>query len=251
MPAGAAVGGLMTEQFKVQIDTLAQNVFRICIGEPNGFIAFNHFLIVDECPVLMHLGHRQSFDLLYRAVAEILDPAKLRYLAFSHYEADECGALNQWLETAPDAEVLVGKICASSLRDFALRPPTVLHDGQSVLLGRDKLILLETPHFPHNWDACLFYLKGQRILFGSDLGTQKGLQPVYSEPDTPVKAALALQEAIAFMPWGPHLDAGVQKLQSLQIDILATMHGSALNQQQTTQFLAGLTQANQRSVGAL
>ncbi len=236
---------MMSVLLQVQTDLLAENVYRICLGEPDGFIAFNHFLIVDECPTLIHLGHQQTFDALWAAVRDIMDPSTLRYLAFSHYEADECGALNQWLKMAPAAEALVGKICASSLQDFAQRSPRVLKDQETVQLGVDQLRLLETPHFPHNWDACLFYLTEKRILFGSDLATQKGFQPVF-DPAAPEQAALALQEAMTFMPWGPHLAAGVQKICALDIEILASMHGSALNREQSQRFLASLLEANDR-----
>lgn len=235
----------MGSNLRVQVDSLTDRIYRICIGEPEGFIAFNHFLIVDECPALVYLGHQQSFETLKRSVAAILDPATIRYLAFSHYEADECGALNQWLAAAPQAEVLVGKICASSLKDFAPRPVTVLKDEQVVSLGRDELVLFETPHFPHNWDACLFYLKGEQVLFGSDLGTQLGFQPLLSEGDLP-KTVMALQEKMEFMPWGTHMADGIRRLQKLEIKTLATMHGSALSRTQAQQFLNLLSEANQR-----
>jgi hypothetical protein len=59
------------------------------------------------------------FPALREAVAKIIDPAKLRHIAWSHFESDEIGALNDWLQVAPQAQ-LVGKLV--SVDDFSFRP---------------------------------------------------------------------------------------------------------------------------------
>jgi flavorubredoxin len=229
---------------KTAIDEIACHVFRICLYPDNGFIAFNHFLILDEHPVLMHLGHKKSFETLLKQVKTLIDPATIRYLAFSHVEADECGALHQWLAVAPHAEVAVGKICAASLKDELDTPLRVLKNNEALHLGQEELILLETPHFPHNWDACLFYTRYGKVLFGSDLGTQTGYREALTEV-SPVGDIMALQKKLAYMPYGPHVTTTIQTLKKLDIQLLAAMHGSALNQLQFSHLLDALEQENQ------
>jgi len=233
----------------IHTDLIAEGVYRICLFEPASFIAFNHFLIVDERPALIHLGSAQAFQHLYEAVSRLIDPASLAYLAFSHYEPDECGAMAQWLEVAPKAQVCVGKICAMSLGEVLPEPQQpalrVLKDGEILSLGREDLMMLETPHFPHNWDACLFYLKQAKILFGSDLATQPGYREPFVDAD-PTDEIMDLQRKMNYMPYGPAMAAGLGKLQALEINTLAAMHGAMLNQVQTQHFLETLAAENAR-----
>lgn len=77
----------------------------------------------DDEPLLFHTGLKAMFSLLREAVAALIDPATLRHIAWSHFESDECGALNDWLQLAPLAQpvcTLVGKIV--NVDDFAIRP---------------------------------------------------------------------------------------------------------------------------------
>lgn len=227
----------------IYTDLIAERVYRICLVPQDSMVAFNHFLIVDERPALVHLGQAHLFDWLHEAVGKLIDPSTLAYLAFSHYEPDECGALSQWLAVAPQAEVCVGKIGAMSMRDVMSKSPKVMQDGESVSLGQDALMLLETPHFPHNWDACLFYLKPAKILFGSDLGTQIGYRPPFVTDD-PTADIMDLQQKMAYMPYGPAMASGLAKLKQLDIQILAAMHGAMLNEAQCRHLLQALETEN-------
>ena len=91
-----------------RIDEIAPKIFRISTpvppeAMPGGF-TFNQFLLVDDEPLLFHTGPRKMFPLTREAVASVIDPSRLRWISFSHFEADECGALNEWLAAAPDAQ---------------------------------------------------------------------------------------------------------------------------------------------------
>ena len=105
------------------IDEIAPDVFRICLYEPALDMQFNHFLVRDDAPLLFHTGYRRAFGQLRDAVATLIDPADLRWIGWSHFESDECGALNDWLQVAPHAEPVcsfVGKVV--NVDDFAIRP---------------------------------------------------------------------------------------------------------------------------------
>ncbi len=230
------------------IDELQDNLFRICLYAENGFISFNHFLIRDEQPTLIHTGHAKTFDLLKDQVSTLIRPEKLRYIAFSHVEPDECGSLNQWLNIAPSSQSVVGRTCATSLKDFAIREPLVLKDGQSLSLGQHSLTLLETPHFPHGWDACLFYESHTKTLFSSDLGTQRGFKQQLLADETSLQEMLELQRQLVYMPWGPQMSQGIRKLLNLEIDLMAVMHGAALPLTLSLEFLLALEAENKRQV---
>lgn len=232
---------------KTSIDQVGDNVFRISIFPENGFITFNHFLVKDEQSALIHMGHRKNFEILLPLVKKILHPDKIRYLTFSHFEPDESGALNEWIEVAPNAEVCVGQVSAASLKDFTDKTPRILKDNESMDLGVEKLLCLETPHFPHNWDACLFYLSESRLLFGSDLGTQVGAKKAFTTTD-PCEEIMAFQRKVRYMAYGPHLTSAINKLKALELTSMAAMHGSVLDTSQYHELLSLLEIENQEQL---
>jgi flavorubredoxin len=162
---------------KTNVTEIAPAVYRISTFHPEFGIQFNQFLIADDEPFLMHTGFRKMFPLTKEGVAAVLDPATVRWIGFSHFEADECGALNEWLEVAPQAQAVSSFVGAMvNLNDFAIRPARPLQDNEVLELGQHRLRFLSTPHVPHGWDAGLFFeerdLTGGRFFQGS-LGKAK------------------------------------------------------------------------------
>ena len=211
-----------------RLDEIAENIFRIAVWTDQAPISFNQFVIRDTCPTLIHTGHARLFDTVRMQVERVLDPGTLRYISFSHFEADECGALNHWLELAPQAETLCGRIAArTSIDDFAIRPPRVVADNALVDLGAHRLQMLETPHFPHNWDAVMLFEIQTGMLFGSDLGTHGGQREPLTDEDRSAEI-VALQQRLHYIPAGPQVAVTLARLRQLPITCLAAMHGSAL-----------------------
>ncbi len=215
-----------------RIDEIAAGIYRISTPVPPsdfpGGFTFNQFLIDDDAPLLFHAGLRKIFPLVREAMATVLDPARLRYLGFSHVEADECGALNEWLSIAPDAVVLCGSVAADvSVRDLADRPPRPLEDGEEVPLGRHSVRWLYTPHLPHAWECGYLYESTTRTLFCGDLFTQPGHEHTpLTEADilAPSEAMRADMDYYAHSPGTGEL---IEKLARVEPTTLACMHGSA------------------------
>ena len=215
------------------VTEIAPDVFRLSTFAPDYGIQFNQFLVRDDEPFLMHTGFRRDFASIRAGVSQVLDPARLRWLGFSHFESDECGALNDWLSAAPAAQAVCGVVGAMvNLVDFAARPARSLADGEVIATGRHRLRYLATPHVPHGWDAGLFYDETTRTLFTSDLFFQPG-EP---EPLTTGDIVASAREAMVGgqkgplandMPWTPYTDATLQRLAALEPRVLATMHGSS------------------------
>ena len=150
---------------QTKVDQIADRIYRIstCIPEvaPGGF-TFNQFLVDAEEPLLYHTGMRALFPAVWDAVARVIPVERLRWIAFAHLEADECGAVNDFLNAAPHAQVAHGELgCKLSLDDHCSRPPRPLHDAEVLDLGgaslARRMVELATPHVPHNWESHMFY----------------------------------------------------------------------------------------------
>lgn len=232
------------------ISEIAEDIYRITLRPPGSFISFNHFLIRDNAPTLIHTGHNKTFDIMLEQVEKLIDPRTLKYICFSHYEPDECGSLNKWLEMAPFSQTCVNKICEANLKDFAIRPSKILKDGDILDLGTHQLAFIETPHFPHAWEAALYLETKSKILFSSDIGTQQGF-PQLKNANVDVESIVKIQNMLHYMPYGPHLSAGIKHLQSKDFTTMATMHGSSLNKEESEELFKLLDEDLNNSSRAL
>ncbi len=213
---------------------IAPDTYRISTFHPGYKMQFNQFLVKDEEPLLFHTAFRRMFDVTREAVAKLIDPAKLRWIGFSHFEPDECGALNQYLEVAPRAQAVcsfVGKVVM--LDDFADREPRALTDGEVLATGRHRLRFVATPQVPHGWDAGLLFDETERTLFCSDLFFHGG-DPAPTATDIVGPAAESVVKGLSGpmakdMPYTPYTDATLRRLAALEPRTLATMHGSSFN----------------------
>lgn len=230
-----------------QIREIAEDTFCLTLRPPGSFISFNHFLIRDSAPALVHTGHNKTFEEVLALVASLIEPSTLKYICFSHYEPDECGSLNQWLKTAPEAQACVNKLCDSNLKDTAIRPSRVLKDGDTLSLGSHEIRLLETPHFPHAWEASLYVDTRTKVLYSSDLGTQPGFPEPNGKAD--LEEIVEIQNKLQYMPYGPHLVEGVNRLRELDFETMAVMHGQALDRRQSMELLDLLLENNAMAEG--
>lgn len=217
---------------ETRVDEIAKGIYRLSTflpaAGPSGF-TYNQFLVEAEEPLLFHCGQRALFPAVSRAVARVLDVRRLRWIAFSHIEADECGALEEWMAAAPDATVTHGAIgCAIWLNDQAPRPPRALADGDALDLGGRRVRRLDTPHVPHCWDAGLLYEETTRTLFTSDLFTHVGDPPAVTGGDI-MGPAMAAEKQFGYTGVTPATGATIRRLAGLAPRTLAVMHGSSFS----------------------
>jgi len=224
---------------RILISEIQPEIFRISIFETGKLLSFNHFLIRDEKPTLIHTGHQKSFETISKEVSKLIDTADLAYICFSHFEPDECGSIKEWLEIAPNASACIGRICDSSVQDVVNKPSKVLKDGEHLSLGRYELLFLETPHFPHNWEASLYYETKTKTLFSSDLATQRGF-PQAEGMSADIEDIISMQSKYGYMAYGPNFHNGLKKISQLDIEKMATMHGLELDRQAVKELLARL-----------
>jgi len=221
------------DPMRARVDEIAPDVFRISTFHAAFGMQFNQFLVRDDEPFLMHTGMRRMFDATLDGVRRVIDPARLRWLGFSHFEPDECGALNEWLGTAPAAQAVSGVVGnLVMLGDFADRPSRALADGEVLATGRHRLRYLATPHLPHGWDAGLFFDETTRTLFCSDLLFQPGdPEPLAEQSPIPlVREAIrtGLAGPLAHdVPYTHRTDGMLRDLAALAPTTLAAMHGAS------------------------
>lgn len=237
---------------QTRITEISDGLYRLStlvpeIAPPAGF-TFNQFLLMADEPLLFHCGHRGMFDGIRGAVEKIMPVEKLRWISFSHFEADECGAMNPWQEVAPHAQVLHGQLgCNISLNDQSLRPPRAARDNEVLDLGGRRIRYLATPHVPHGWDAGLIFEETTGTLLCSDLLGQVGDGPALTEHDI-VEAALEGEALWHSMSVTPEWVATVHRLADLGPRTLAIMHGSSFSGDGAgalRAFADGLAQARQ------
>lgn len=216
------------------ITEIAPDIFRICTYVANIGIQFNQFLVRDREPLLYHTGMKAMFPEVREAVAEVIDPTALRWIAFSHFESDECGALNELLSIAPGAQPLCSFVGALvSVNDFALRPARGLQDGEVLTTGVRSFRFIRTPHLPHTWEAGHLFEESTRTLFCSDLFHQDG------EPEPTTASESELMERVRttllryqagpfsnYLPFTPMTEQQLTRLAALKPEVLAVMHGS-------------------------
>ena len=215
------------------VNEIAAEVYRLSVYVPQIDFQFNHFLVKDEEPLLYHTGYRRAFAELKEAVQSILDPATIRWIGFSHFESDECGALNQWLEQAPQAQAICGAVGAMvNMPDYAIRPARSMNDGEVLTTGKHRFRHCSTVHLPHGWDAGLLFEETDHTLFCSDLFAHNGdVSPLIVSDIAGLYRARAIENEAGplanSVPYTPLTGKILEGLAALKPKTLATMHGSS------------------------
>jgi flavorubredoxin len=219
-------------QSRTNIQEIADGIFRIntpiSIPGGPGHFSFNQYLIVDDEPLLFHTGQRKLFPLVQEAINHVMPVSKLRYAALSHFEADECGALNLFLAAAPNAVPICSRIAAmTSVDDFADRPPRALADAEDLSLGRHTVRWFDTPHMPHAWECGLMMETSTKTFFCGDLFTQGGAgETAVTESDI-LGPSEAFRKPMDYFAHAPDTRAMLERFAQYQPSTLACMHGSA------------------------
>ncbi|HEX6884906.1 MAG TPA: MBL fold metallo-hydrolase [Planctomycetota bacterium] len=213
-----------------RIDEIADGIYRVSTALaalPGGF-TFNQFLIADEDPLLYHTGPRRLLAETRKALERVLPVTNLRWIAFSHFEADECGALNELLALAPRAEPLCGAVAKmTSVDDQATRPARALADGEELALGRHRVRWHDTPHLPHAWECGHLSETSTRTLFCGDLFTQGGAEhPPLTESDI-LGPSEGMRKAFDYWAHTRELPAQLERLARTEPTTLACMHGAS------------------------
>lgn len=218
-------------QSGTNISEVAAGIYRIntSVSIPGGpDFNFNQYLVVDDEPLLFHTGPRRMFPLVREAIDRVMPVERLCYAGLSHFEADECGALNDFLAVAPRSMPLCGQIAALvSVNDVADRPARALADGDTLSLGTHRLRWFDTPHTPHAWECGLMLDTTTRTFFCGDLFTQGGSgHPALTENDI-LEPSERFRKEMDYYAHAPQTAAILERIAVERPATLACMHGSA------------------------
>jgi flavorubredoxin len=212
------------------VNEIAAGIYRINTPTdtvPGGF-SFNQYLILDDQPLLFHTGPRKMFPLVHEAVEKIMPARELRYVALSHFEADECGSLNEWLEAAPHAVPLCSHVAALvSVNDVANRPARAMADGEELSLGAHSVKWLDAPHMPHGWETGYLMDTETGTMFCGDLFTQGGRGSVALTQSDILEPSEAFRRPMDYFSHSANAASLIDKLARENPSTLACMHGSA------------------------
>jgi flavorubredoxin len=222
---------ITNSQSGTNVHEVAEAIYRINTPvqiEGAGGFSFNQYLIADDAPLLFHTGPRKMFQLVREAVASVLPLTRLRYIAFSHVEADECGSLNEWLAVAPQSLPLCGTVAALvSINDLADRPSRALADGEAISLGTHSVRWFDAPHLPHAWECGFIMEERTRTLMCGDLFTQGGADlPPVTESDI-LAPSEAFRQGMDYYSHTKNARVLLERLAATAPTTLACMHGSA------------------------
>jgi flavorubredoxin len=222
---------ITNSQSGTNIEEIATGIFRINtpVALPgNQKFNFNQYLIVDDAPMLFHTGLRKLFPLVSEAISAVMPVERLRYLGLSHFEADECGALNEFLAAAPDAVPVCSQVAAMvSLGDYADRAPQALADGEELVLGSHTIQWFDTPHMPHAWECGLMLDTATRTFFCGDLFTQGGSGKVAVTEADILGPSEKFRQPMDYFAHAPQTSGILERLAQEAPTTLACMHGSA------------------------
>jgi flavorubredoxin len=212
------------------VEEIAPGIYRINtpLDLPNGAFSFNQYLVDDDEPLLFHTGPKRLFPVVREAVQHVLAPERLRWISFSHFEADECGSLNDWLSIAPEAQPLCSATAALvSVSDTAIREPRALADGETLSIGSRTVRWFDTPHLPHGWETGYLADDSTRTLFCGDLFTQPGRGEAALTTADILGPSEAFRGAMDYYSHTKNAGPLFAKLAGFEPQTLACMHGSA------------------------
>jgi len=212
---------------ETKTDEVVDGIYRFSTFIPEVGIPFNQYLVTAEEPLLFHTGMRGLFPLVSEAVGRVMPLDRLRWISFGHYEADECGAMNDWMAAAPDAQVAHSTIgVLVSIDDQAARPARPLEDGEVLDLGGKRVRQISTPHVPHGWEAQVLFEETTGTLLCGDLFSHVGHAAPLTEADV-VEPALVAEEMFHATCLAPHTASTLRMLGDLRPTTLAIMHGAS------------------------
>ena len=223
-----------------RIDQIVGDIFRISTWNPRAGITFNQFLLADETPALIHTGLYGDYESVRNAVAQVLDPSHLAHVILLHFEADECGGMDRFLEAAPDSTLSGSALSAAlNLSGWGYRGRFQgFQDGETLDLGRYRLRFLETPHV-HHWDSMMVFEETTLSLFPSDLFLQPGDQPPVVTDDLSDEMCQEYRDIGIFAHEDP-VRRVVDRIDHLRPRWVHAMHGGSLTAEALPNYIRAL-----------
>jgi flavorubredoxin len=213
---------------RARIDRIVGGIYRISIWSAEAGLTFNQFLIDDEAPTLIHTGRYDDYEAVVAAIGEVLDPSRLANVVLLHWEGDENGGMDRFMQRATGSQ-LIGSALSIALNasGFGVHDRTRgFRDGEVLELGEHRLRFLETPHV-HHWDSMMVVEETTSSLFPSDLYLQPGEQPAVSSENLSAEMLDAYRTFGIFAHEDP-VRTVARQIEELRPEWINAMHGATL-----------------------
>ena len=202
-----------------------RRLFDALIPLPDG-TSYNAYLLKgSEATVLLDTVDPPMAPVLMKQLESV---GRIDYIVSHHAEQDHSGTIPIVLERYPEAKVVVTPKAKGMLMDLLKLEDErfkVVKDGERLSLGDRTLQFLHTPwvHWP---ETMVSYLEEERILFSCDFfGSHLATSNLYVVDEARVYEAAKRYYAEIMMPFAAIITKNLEKLQPLEIDVIAPSHG--------------------------
>jgi len=211
-----------------------RRLFDEIIPLPDG-TSYNAYLIKgSEKTALIDTVDPPKCNELLTNLAE-LGVKKIDYVIANHAEQDHSGSLPHILQLFPDAKLVTNGKCKPMLIDLleiAEDKFIVVEDGQEISLGDKTLKFILTPwvHWPETMST---YLAEDKILFSCDFfGSHLATSELFASEMEKVIECNKRYFAEIMMPFRSIISKNIEKVQALDLKIIAPSHGPVYNNPQ-------------------
>ena len=206
-----------------------RRLFDELIPLPDGTSYNAYFVRGSEKTALIDTADPAKSDAI---LAQLADVDRVDYLIIQHVEQDHSGSVPLILEKYPDVQIISSPkakpMIANHLGISEDRVQAV-EDGETLSLGNWTFEFIHAPwvHWP---ETMLTYLREEEVLFTCDLfGSHLATDDLFSEDGSHVYEAAKRYYAEIMMPFATLIKGHLEKLDPLDIEIIAPSHGPVHN----------------------
>ncbi len=207
---------------------IAEGVYWVGFEDPAGSLRCNAYLMVDgTSAALIDPGSVPHFPVVARKVLSRVDPSSIEAVILQHQDPDLCGSLSvlEDLIGRDDLIIAAHSLAGVLIRYYGLSRPIFEVDanGWQLRLASGRLLYFGYAPYLHSPGSIMTYDWATKVLFSGDVGgTRVAGGPLFAGDEYEAEAAAFHRE---YMPPGPTLGLLMERLERMEIEVLAPQHG--------------------------
>lgn len=193
---------------------------------------YNSYLIKGEKTALIDTVKEPFTTEFISRINSQVDLADIDYIIVSHTEPDHTGALPELLKHACNAKIIASKAGGHLLKDILNAPfnLSTIDECPDIDLGTCKLKFFPAPYL-HWPDTVFTYLDKEKILFTCDaFGAHYCDERMFDDLVGDFDSNFHYYYDSIMRPFKPYVLKAIEKIEELDIDIIATAHGPIIRE---------------------